>query len=575
MGRPRKIKEPQVLIVGAGPAGSAFAHVLAKAGLKVLMVDAGPQLSDRPGRVVKNTFAYQRDLNQFSYMIQGFLHPLSVPPGIGVSGDEIDPIAWRPHGGPYNPIRFSDRGPINPRQDPDKNLGSEAVAFGVGGMMQHWTAATPRHNPDLELYKFAWKNSKQNQAIWDELYGAGEKLLRTNQDAFKNSIRHKLVLKAIKEHYLLNPQFAPPPEYPVQALPMAVTRSTDPRNNEFVSYTGTDTILADVIDDPELRENLEILPESRVKLLVKAGDAIDHAVIEDLMEGDAYEVHAGVYVVASGAVMSANILWRSGIALDTVGRYIIEHPIAFTQVILRQDLIDKVKSDPDWDSLWDAQKRRTQKALEENENSATSRREPPRDVLPIPMDDAPPNVWIPVSKDRPWHCQIHKDAFHYGALPAGIDDRLIVDLRWFSIIEPRASNRVEFETDRWTSFGTAQPTFHFTLSDEERQRMHTMMEDMVGVASSLGAFLPGSEPKFMPKGLALHIQGTTRMGSNPASSVVDEHLKVHEISNLYVGGNGVISTPNAANPTLTSVALALRAAEKIARDFRRADRNMA
>jgi choline dehydrogenase-like flavoprotein len=89
----------------------------------------------------------------------------------------------------------------------------------------------------------------------------------------------------------------------------------------------------------------------------------------------------------------------------------------------------------------------------------------------------------------------------------------------------------QFEKDRWTAFGTAQPTFEFTLSEEERRRMHLMMEDMVGAAGALGGFLPGAEPRFMPKGLALHIQGTTRMGSDPATSVVDENLKVHQIKN--------------------------------------------
>ena len=559
-------RNPDVLIIGAGPAGSAYAHVLARAGLKVLMIDAGPQFSNRPGRSLKNTFAYQRDLNQFTNIIQGLLHPLSVPPGGGEAASEVDPITWRPQGSPYDPVKYSDRGAINPCQDPDKNLGGEAVAFGVGGMMLHWTAATPRHHPVLERYKFSGLTPQQDDKLWDDLYTAGETLLGTNNKTFEESIRNTIVREALRDHYKTAAKFQPPTAYPVQNLPMAVHRTTSPKNNEFVFYTGTDRIIADVIDAKAYCANLEILPENRVKKLVMKGDEVDHAEAEDLMEGEAYTIQARVYVVASGAVMSAYILWNSGIAHHVVGKYIIEHPIAFTQIVLRQQIIDKIKNNPDFARRLEAQRQRSLKARKSSDSKAADsgcQKPVLEDVLPIPMDDPPPNVWIPVSEGRPWHCQIHKDAFHYGALPPGIDDRLIVDLRWFCILHPRVENKVVFEKDRFTAFGTAQPTFHFSLNDEERLRMHTMMEDMLGAAVALGAFLPGSEPKFMPKGLALHIQGTTRMGTSPDSSVVDEHLKVHGIKNLYVGGNGVIPTGNASNPTLTSVSLALRAAQQI------------
>lgn len=61
-----------------------------------------------------------------------------------------------------------------------------------------------------------------------------------------------------------------------------------------------------------------------------------------------------------------------------------------------------------------------------------------------------------------------------------------------------------------------------------------------------------------------HHIGTTRMGTQPRSSVVDADCKVHSVSNLYVAGSAVFPTSSQANPTLTIVALALRLADRLA-----------
>jgi choline dehydrogenase-like flavoprotein len=66
-----------------------------------------------------------------------------------------------------------------------------------------------------------------------------------------------------------------------------------------------------------------------------------------------------------------------------------------------------------------------------------------------------------------------------------------------------------------------------------------------------------------PIGYGNHHMGTTRMASDAAHGVVDEHGKVHELDNLYVAGSSVFPTAGAANPTLTIVALALRLADRI------------
>jgi choline dehydrogenase-like flavoprotein len=57
-----------------------------------------------------------------------------------------------------------------------------------------------------------------------------------------------------------------------------------------------------------------------------------------------------------------------------------------------------------------------------------------------------------------------------------------------------------------------------------------------------------------------HHIGTTRMGSDPRTSVVDADCRIHGVENLYVASAAVFPTSSQANPTLTIVALALRLA---------------
>lgn len=61
-----------------------------------------------------------------------------------------------------------------------------------------------------------------------------------------------------------------------------------------------------------------------------------------------------------------------------------------------------------------------------------------------------------------------------------------------------------------------------------------------------------------------HQAGTTRMGDDPARSVVDAELRVHGMENLYVASSSVFVTSGQANSTLLAAALAVRLAQKLA-----------
>jgi choline dehydrogenase-like flavoprotein len=57
-----------------------------------------------------------------------------------------------------------------------------------------------------------------------------------------------------------------------------------------------------------------------------------------------------------------------------------------------------------------------------------------------------------------------------------------------------------------------------------------------------------------------HVMGTTRMGTDPSTSVVDPYGRVHALENVFVTDSSVFVTSAGYGPTLTLIALAARAA---------------
>jgi pyranose oxidase len=528
---PSQINDVDVLIVGTGPVGCTFARTLIDQGRSVLMVDSGASQSPNYGTHLKNAFLFQRDVNPFVNVIRGHLHALSVPPNESPALT-LDPGAFSYDHTLYKGFIGSNQ---NPAQDARTNLPGAAATYAVGGMATHWTCATPRQHPTIE------RSSLLTEADWNSLYSRAEKLLNTHKDVFENSIRNTVVRDVLCQTF---PELKSP--YDPQNLPLAAERSAN--NDELVKWTGSDTVLGDLAV-PRSSERFKILSECRCTKLVpnENGDGILYADVMDMGNWQPYHVHAKIFVVCAGTVLTAQVLYNSGIRPVALGAYLSEQTMAFCQVVLRQTIIDGLPTDARF-----------------ADRIKLYRKQHPNDPIPIPMNDPDPQITIPVSTGRPWHTQIHRDAFAYGGLPPNIDNRLIVDLRWFGMVKQREENKVTFSDEVHDTFGMPQPTFHYSLDGEDRELQHSMMAEMLRAATSLGGFLPGSEPQFMAPGLALHIHGTTRMGAqDDGTSVVDTSCKVWGFRNLYLGGNGLIPTAIACNPTLTTVSLALRACDHI------------
>jgi choline dehydrogenase-like flavoprotein len=70
-------------------------------------------------------------------------------------------------------------------------------------------------------------------------------------------------------------------------------------------------------------------------------------------------------------------------------------------------------------------------------------------------------------------------------------------------------------------------------------------------------------------GMAIHEVGTARMGSDPKKSVLDPFCQSHEISNLVVADGSCFVSSACQNPTLTMMALAVRACDHLVERFQR------
>jgi choline dehydrogenase-like flavoprotein len=77
--------------------------------------------------------------------------------------------------------------------------------------------------------------------------------------------------------------------------------------------------------------------------------------------------------------------------------------------------------------------------------------------------------------------------------------------------------------------------------------------------------LPGSRGiAIQPAPNSKHVIGTCRMGADPRTSVVDPWQRFHDVENLLCTDSSVFPTSTGYGPTLTIVALAIRACRALA-----------
>ena len=84
--------------------------------------------------------------------------------------------------------------------------------------------------------------------------------------------------------------------------------------------------------------------------------------------------------------------------------------------------------------------------------------------------------------------------------------------------------------------------------------------------TSTSPLVEGHDPRGLLSAIPMsrHVMGTTRMGEDPTTSVVDGFGRMHGLDNVVIADSSVFVTSAGYGPTLTLVALAARAAHALA-----------
>lgn len=125
---------------------------------------------------------------------------------------------------------------------------------------------------------------------------------------------------------------------------------------------------------------------------------------------------------------------------------------------------------------------------------------------------------------------------------------------------PSPENRIVPDFDRRDAIGIPRPRISFRIDDYSKRALAHGRRIIREIVAALNAVETHEAPEIVSAG---HVLGTYRMGTDPRQSVVNPDQRAHDHPNLFLLGSGVFPTGAASNPTLTIAALALRAVAAI------------
>lgn len=133
----------------------------------------------------------------------------------------------------------------------------------------------------------------------------------------------------------------------------------------------------------------------------------------------------------------------------------------------------------------------------------------------------------------------------------------------------RIDNYCEIDPTTVDEFGIPVLRFNYTWSDYEIKQAKHMQDTFEEITHNMGGELLWDKPEkesnygLETPGRIIHEVGTTRMGNDKKTSVVNSHQQLHDVDNVFIVDAGPFVSQADKNPTWTILALSWRTSDYI------------
>src|SRR5258708_11342099 len=144
-----------------------------------------------------------------------------------------------------------------------------------------------------------------------------------------------------------------------------------------------------------------------------------------------------------------------------------------------------------------------------------------------------------------------------------------IEMGSFGEVLARYENHVSIDPNVKDKWGVPVLQFHYKFGDNEKK----MAEDMAVTAREMfeeaGIEVMSVHRDVLTEGWSIHELGTSRMGNDPKTSVLNQFQQSHGVKNLLVVDGSSHVSASCQNPTWTIMALCWRSCDHLAEELRK------